>query len=124
MLTLTICRGFNAAFGENSASMADVSATVAQQSPPLFQSASTYLQSHTPMNSGIPQPYSIPPSIPPLPRSDSNAHISASSGMEPSFVTSHMFRESIANTYDRSALKRGWDQTSYLGDPMQAKRIR
>ena len=52
-------------------------------------------------------------------------HVSSGNGIEPSFVTSNMWRESIANTYERGQLKRGWDQqSSFLVDPVQSKRLR
>lgn len=123
-----ILRGWNAAFGENSASMAEVSATVSQQSPPIYHPTSLgnlnppYLSN----NNLQQQPYSIPPSIPPLPQQKNPVQMPTSSTAgEPSFVTSSMWRDSLANTWDRSGLKRGWDtQDSYFGDPVQTKRSR
>ncbi|KAG8527142.1 uncharacterized protein KY384_008571 [Bacidia gigantensis] len=119
-----IIENWNAAFGENSASMAEMSVTVSQQSPPLYHPTTLGIQNHTPMNTAMPQHYSLTPEIPPLPRSNSNQFSTNTSG-DPSFVTSNMWRDTIANTYDRSALKRGWDnQSSYLDDPVQTKRAR
>ena len=117
-------RGWNAAFGEHSASMAEVSATIAQQSPPLYAPTSLGMQSHSPLPGIVQANYTMPSSIPPLPRSNTS-QIPTMSSSEPSFVTSNMWRESVANTYDRAPLKRGWDQqSSLLVDPMQSKRSR
>lgn len=121
---LTQIRGWNAAFGENSASMAEISATVSQQSPPLYHPTSLGLPPQSAMGSTVQQPYSIPPHIPPLPQQTPN-QMSNGVSNEPSFVSPSMWRDSIASTWDRTGMKRGWDdQNSYFADSMPAKRTR
>ena len=118
-----VSRGWNAAFGENSASMAEVSATMPQPSPPIFASTSMSLGQNS-LPGGMQQSYSMPPNMPPLSGATSSQMVSNSVD-EPSFVTSNMWRESIANTYERGALKRGWeDQSTFFADPVQSKRAR
>lgn len=105
--------------------MAEITATVSQQSPPLYPPADMGMHNEAMLgNSGMHHPYAIPPEIPPLPHQNTS-HLSSAGTTEPSFVSSSMWRDSIANAFDRSGLKRGWDdQNSYFTGAVPSKRAR
>lgn len=104
--------------------MAEISATVSQQSPPLYHPTSLGMPTQSPMGQAVQQPYAIPPHIPPLPQTNTNPMPNGVNN-EPSFVSPSMWRDSIASTWDRAGMKRGWDdQNSYFADSIPAKRTR
>lgn len=120
---------WNTAFGTPSAAMVSTTMSMPQQSSPdLYppSSLSTHpVPSLQPQQSYPDQTYSVPPEVPSLSRVQTAPQLPAFTSPAPSFVTSSMWRDTVASTYDPRALKRGWDTDSpFFNDQVQVKRSR
>lgn len=103
--------------------------SISQPSPPLYTPSSLAPHDLPPLNDTLqqqqPEQYSINSSMAPLSRIQSIPSRPSYTSVGPSFVTSSMWRDTVASTYDPSGLKRRWDmEPSYLIDPVQSKRSR
>ena len=96
-----------------------------QPSPPLFTPAP--MISHDLPNFQDPiqqqQQYSIPPSVTSMPQVQPVSQIPRHSSIAPNFVTSSMWRDTVASTYDTGGNKRSWDtEPPYLVDSGQSNK--
>ena len=126
---LTFSSSWNAAFGTPTATMVSTTMSMPQQSSPdLYppSSLSTHpIPSLQTQQSYPEQTYSVPPEMPSLSRVQTAPQLPAFTSPAPSFVTSSMWRDTVASTYDSRALKRGWDtDSSFYNDQVQVKRSR
>ncbi len=114
---------WNAAFGIDARTV-----TVPQPSPPLYTPSSIGSHDLSPLHDTIQQQqgqhYPVRSSITPIsqpqtvPATSQPSYTSAG----PSFVTSSMWRDTVANTYDPGGHKRRWDMEAiFLVDPPQSK---
>ena len=111
---------------ETPSSIVNVSSNLAQSSSPLY--TPTALGSHDlpPLNDAMQQQqYSASLSMAPLSRMQSVLPQPSYTSAGPSFVTSSMWRDTVASTFDPEGLKRRCDmESSFLIDPVQQKRSR
>lgn len=100
--------------------------SLAPHSPPLYAPLSVGSNDLPPLHDNMQQQhYSAASSMAPLSRVQPVSSQSSYTSAGPSFVTSSMWRDTVANTYDPNGLKRRWDiGSSFLTDPAQAKRPR
>ena len=121
---------WSTAFGTSSGSSAipPASGSISQHSPPLYTSSAISTHPISSIQSSIPQQqqsYPFTSSMPPLSRVQTAPQISPYTTPTPSFVTSSMWRDTVASTYDSAGLKRRWgggDDSSFLLDTTQTKR--
>lgn len=125
--TNRVHRQWNTAFG------GATSSSIPQQSPPLYPPSSIATQSTSSLHDSMNQPqqsYSTPTTIPSLSRHQTAPQTTAyttHAPPTPSFVTSSMWRDTVASTLDAGALKkRRWngngDDFNYLQGNVQSKR--
>ncbi|KAK4691218.1 hypothetical protein P7C71_g5734, partial [Lecanoromycetidae sp. Uapishka_2] len=119
---------WNTAFLSPAAASAAPSNSLPQQSPPIYPPSSMSSQpipSLQHQQSYPEQSYSSQSTAPSLSRVNTAPHISSYSSPAPSFVTSSMWRDTVASTYDPGGLKRRYDSDSnFLLDTVQNKRTR
>lgn len=107
---------WNTAFGTPTST---ATSSVPQPSPPLFPPTST--MSHDISNyqdtMQQQQQYGIPSSVASVPQVQPVSQMPSYNAMAPNFVTSSMWRDTVASTYDTGGNKRSWDtEPPYLVD--------
>lgn len=109
------------------ASMIGANSTqLSEPSPPLYTPVSVGSHDLPPPHDAMQQQqYPIQSSMPPLSRVQSVPSQPSYTSAGPSFVTSSMWRDTVANTYDPGGLKRRWDmESTFLIEPVPTKRTR
>ena len=129
LIVLTTGSSWNTAFGTPTAPMASKTMLVPQQpSPDLYPPSSLPTHPIPPLQSQQSYPeqtYPVSSETPSLSRVQTAPQLPAFPSPTPSFVTSSMWRDTVASTYDPRALKRGWDTDhSFFDDQVQVKRPR
>lgn len=120
------CSQWSTAFPPPAVTLA-ASGSLPQQSPPLYPPSSTSQQPTSNLQNNLhqsQQSYPLTSTMPSLPRMSSASQIPE---YTPSFVTSSMWRDTVASTYDPGGLKRRWapnDDSEFLLDSVQVKRPR
>lgn len=116
---------WNNAFGPGAASTSPNNLSLPQHSPPIYtppssQQPQSYYQQ--------PASYPVHSSVPSLSRHQTAPQLPAHTVPTPSFVTSSMWRDTVASTYDPAANKRRWDLeengTFQMDNPVLKKRSR
>lgn len=122
----TLCSQWNTAFGPTATVNANPN-PMPQPSPPLYTPSSmvshdlsTY---HDPPQQ---QQYTVPSSMAPVPQVQSVTQLPSYNSTiptAPNFVTSTMWRDTVASTFDAAGSKRRWDMdSSYLVDGAQSNK--
>lgn len=116
---------WNTAFGTSNDLVSTSTLPVPQPSPPLYTSSAIGSHELPPLHDTMQRPtqqqYSVQSSIE-APAVMSQPSYSSPS---PSFVTSSMWRDTVANTYDPGGHKRRWEvETNFLVDITQAKGLK
>lgn len=118
---------WNTAFEVPSSVVDATNSSLPQISPPLYPSSTIKSNDITPLNDAMQQQqqYSVTSGISSLPRAQPTSSHTSYTSAGPSFVTSSMWRDTVASTFDPNALKRRWDlESSFIIDPAQSKRPR
>lgn len=123
---------WNTAFGTSNDLVSTRTVPVPQPSPPLYTSSAIRSHEQTPLHDAMQRPtqqqYSVQSSIAPIPAMpEAPAVMSQPSytSPSPSFVTSSMWRDTVANTYDPGGHKRRWEvETNFLVDLTQPKGLK
>lgn len=123
---------WNTAFGTSNDLVSTRTIPMPQPSPPLYTSSAIGSHelppTHDAMQRQTQQQYSVQSSIAPIPViPEASAVMSQPSytSPSPSFVTSRMWRDTVANTYDPGGLKRRWEvETNFLVDLTQPKGLK
>ena len=101
---------------------------ISQPSTPLYTPTSIESYDLPPLPDELQQQqsqYTVPPSIPPSSHMQHMPSRTTYTSAGPSFVTSTMWQDTVASTYDSNVLKRRWDAVShFLTDSVQPKRSR
>lgn len=123
---------WNTAFGGASAAIPAISSSIAQQSPPPYTPSSMTSQTTPSLQKSMPQQqhsYPITSTVPTLSRQQNSSQLPGYTThipSTPSFVTSSMWRDTVASTYDPGVLKRRWngggDDSNFPLDNVQSKR--
>lgn len=104
-------------------SIMNVSNNLPQSSSALYTPTTLGAHDLPPLHDAMQQHYSASLSMAPLSRMQSVLPQPSYTSAGPSFVTSSMWRDTVASTFDPGGLKRRWDmESSSLIDPMQPKR--
>ena len=110
---LTFGSSWSTAFGTPTAAMVSTTISMPQHSSPDVYSPpslSTHpVPSLQPQQPYPEQTYSVTPKMPSLSRGQTAPQLPSFTSPAPSFVTSRMWHDTIASTYDSRALKRGGD---------------
>lgn len=117
---------WNTAFETPSSILDANNNSLAQTSPPLYTSLSVGSTDLPPLHDNMQQQqYPATSSMAPLSRIQPVSSQPTYTSVGPSFVTSSMWRDTVASTYDPNGRKRGWDmESSFIMDPAQPKRPR
>jgi hypothetical protein len=106
---------WSTAFGAASGAMPSASTSIPQLSPPLYPPPSSTPQTTSSLQRSVqqqPQSYPLTSTVPSLVRHQTAPQLPAFAAHvppTPSFVTSSMWRDTVASTYDPGASKRRWD---------------
>lgn len=114
------------AFGTPSSMIGANNNQLPEPSPPLYTPPSIGSHDLPPLHDAMQQQqYPAQSSMPPLSRIQSVPSQPSYTSAGPLFVTSSMWRDTVANTYDPGGQKRRWDmETNFLVEPVQSKRSR
>lgn len=114
------------AFGTPASMIGANNGQLSEPSPPLYTPASIGSHGLPPLHDAMQQQqYPVQSSMPPLSRIQSVPSQPSYTSAGPSFVTSSMWRDTVANTYDPGGLKRRCDmESTFQIDPVQSKRSR
>lgn len=117
---------WTAAFGTSSSMLGATNHQLSEPSPPLYTPTSVGSHDLPPLHDAMQrQQYAVQSSMPPLSRIQSVPSQPSYTSAGPSFVTSSMWRDTVANTYDPGGLKRRWDmESNFLIEPVPSKRSR
>lgn len=123
---------WNTAFGPPNGLVSPRTVPMPQPSPPLYTSSTIGSHELPPLHDAMQpqtqQQYSVQSSIAPIPTiPEAPAVMSQPSynSPSPSFVTSSMWRDTVANTYDPGGHKRRWEvDTNFLVDLTQPKGLK
>lgn len=123
---------WNTAFGTPNSLVNTRAVPMPQPSPPLYTSSTIGSHELPPVQDAMQRPtqeqYSVQSSIAPIPAiPEAPAVMSQPSytSPSPSFVTSSMWRDTVANTYDPGGHKRRWEvETNFLVDLTQPKGLK
>ncbi|CAD6582406.1 MAG: hypothetical protein ASARMPRED_000954 [Alectoria sarmentosa] len=117
---------WNNAFGPAAASASPASTSIPQHSPPIYTPSTSSQMPHS-----LYQPqhtYPVQTNMPSLSRHQTAPQLPAYTAPTPSFVTSSMWRDTVASTYDSAGNKRRWDMEDngifVMDNPAQKKRSR
>lgn len=121
---------WNTAFGTSNDLVSTRPVSVPQPSPPLYTSSA--IGSHAlphlhdvAMQRPTQQQYSSITPIPAIPEAPAVMSQPSYTSPSPSFVTSSMWRDTVANTYDPGGHKRRWEvETNFLVDLTQPKGLK
>ncbi|KAF6233432.1 hypothetical protein HO173_008364 [Letharia columbiana] len=115
---------WNNAFGPAADSTVQSNISIPQQSPQMYTPSSSSQPSHTFYQQ--PASYPVHSSMPSLSRHQTAPQLPVYTAPAPSFVTSSMWRDTVASTYDPAGNKRRWDLeengTFQMDNPIQKKR--
>ncbi|KAL8708303.1 MAG: hypothetical protein Q9220_006778 [cf. Caloplaca sp. 1 TL-2023] len=118
---------WNTAFG-TPASTVNSSLNHSQPSPPIYTPSSIASHDMAHVNESMQQQqqqYPMQSTMAPLQQVQPTPHMPQYASTAPSFVTSSMWRDTVANTYDPGGMKRRWDvESSFLTDIVSPKRAR
>lgn len=114
------------AFGTPSSMLGANNNHLSEPSPPLYTPVSVGSHDLPPLHDAMQQqPYPVQSSMAPLSRIQSLPSQPSYTSAGPSFVSSSMWRDTVANTYDPGGLKRRWDmESTFLIEPVPSKRSR
>lgn len=117
---------WNNVFGPAAAPTSQTNLAMPQQSPPIYPPSTSSQMPHTlylPQHS-----YPLQSNMPSLSRHQTAPQLPVYPAPAPSFVTSSMWRDTVASTYDPAGNKRRWDMeengTFHMDNPVQKKRSR
>ena len=118
---------WNTAFGTPTSTMSASMNTNSHPSPPVYTPSSVGSNDLSHISDSIQQQqqqYPMQSTMAPLPQVQPAPYMPSYAMTTPSFVTSSMWRETVANSYDPGD-KRRWDiESSFLADTVSPKRAR
>ncbi|KAL9599668.1 MAG: hypothetical protein Q9219_003656 [cf. Caloplaca sp. 3 TL-2023] len=118
---------WNTAFGTPASTVSN-SLNSGQPSPPMYTPNSVASHDMAHVNESVrqqQQQYPMQSTMAPLQQIQPSPQMPSYASTSPSFVTSSMWRDTVANTYDPGGMKRRWEMdSSHLIDIVSPKRVR